>query len=167
MPNLIRIHLVSLAVAHLFVLSLSWMRFDSHSPFRSCALIHVHLFIVVLLQPLKFTSGLAFQGQGGIGRVDGGTWILPTWGVTSRGGGGDQLGHGVACSAGLHVAIGGIGLMTVRMPCASMCVAICSTATSLGQCCTLCCTGLKMKTKGPLMAGLGDRCLGQGVLLFC
>jgi len=112
----------------------------------------------VLLQPLKFTSGLTFRGQGSIGRVDGGTWILPMWGVTSQGGGGDQLGHGVACSAGLCVAIGGMGVMTIRMPCPSMCVAICSTATSLVQCCTLC-MGLKMKTKGPSMAGLGDRCL--------
>ena len=92
MPNLVRIHLVSLAVGHLFVLSLSRMRVDSHSPFRGGASIHVHLFTAVLLQPLKFTSGVAFRGRGGIRRVDGGTGVLPTWGVTSRGGGGGPIG---------------------------------------------------------------------------
>ena len=44
-------------------------------PFRGGASIHVHLFTAALLQPLKFTSGLAFPGQDGIGRIDVGTAI--------------------------------------------------------------------------------------------
>ena len=43
--------------------------------FRGGASIHVHFFTAALLQPLKFTSGPAFPGRGGIGRINGGTAI--------------------------------------------------------------------------------------------
>ena len=64
------------AAACRFAPSFSWWHVDPCSPFMAA-----------LLQPLKFTAGLAFPGWDGIGRVNSGTGVLLTWGVTSWGGG--------------------------------------------------------------------------------